>query len=62
MKIEWEPVEQEHDGNLYRAKVPGGWLYKQVDPQAIVLNGQVDVDWYSFTSSLAFVPSVRHEV
>jgi len=42
LRLEWEQVEDDQVGTMYRAKVEGGWLYKH------------DRSWYS--TSICFVP------
>lgn len=62
MSITWEKVEQDQAGYLYRTKVPGGWLVKDVqdvlttDEQAGLRMHQ-DYEW---RSSLCFVPDPNH--
>lgn len=55
MTIEWELIEQDHDGWLYRAEVPGGWIYKQVD-QVPTTSKDGGTDYYGFSSAMCFVP------
>ena len=60
MNIKWEPVEDDSNqaGHLYRAKVPGGWLYKQVDDFPIVRpDGNIDFG-IAWTSSITFAPDM----
>ena len=62
ISVVWEKVEQEQSGYLYRAKVPGDWLVKEVQD---VLTSNEDAglkmhDGYEWRSSLCFVPDVDH--
>lgn len=47
--LKWEQLEQDHAGYIYRARVPGGWLVKEV------LTDCRD-SGYEWRSSLVFIP------
>ncbi len=56
IKVEWELIEQDHAGYLYRAKVPGGYLWRHCDVVPIMLeHGQIDWNtaWHN---SITFQP------
>lgn len=69
IKLEWEPIDQEHAGTMFRARVPGGWLVKEVQDKALAypeefkenVNGWRYETGYEWRSSVTFVPDAEHE-
>lgn len=59
--IFWEEIKQEQAGYLYRAKVPNGWLVKEVQDVGNDYTGKGVESGYFWTSSLVFVPDVEHK-
>ena len=59
MKVEWEEIEHNQSGNIYRAEVPGGWLWKHVDEVPIYNPTIGELQWgLSWTYSITFQPKV----
>lgn len=64
--IEWEEIEQLTTegtplaGNIYRAKVPNGWLVKEVQEVLIRNTRTGNPSNYSTSSSITFVPDFEH--
>lgn len=62
----WETVKQQTSagrdlaGYVYRAKVPNGWLVKEVQDCGYLDEHRRYIDGYSWTSSIAFVPDPEH--
>ena len=56
MKVEWEEVEQTHSGCLYRAEVPGGWLWRWCDDvEHYFEDGRTDTG-HTWNNSITFQP------
>ena len=58
--LEWEEIKQNHAGTLYRAKVPNGWLIKEVQDVLTNVDGVNNTSGYQWTSSITFVPDFEH--
>jgi len=70
--MNWESIEHNHAGYLFRAKIIGGWLVKEVMDATVqvpnieahggnyltVWHNQENLNW---TSSICFVPDPNHE-
>lgn len=54
--MEWEYLEY----NLYRAKIPGGWLVKQVSDVIHLNEHHGMVGGYDIRASICFVPDEGH--
>ena len=67
MMLIWESVKQQTSdgrnlsGYMYRAKVPNGWLVKEVQDCGFLDAFQRYVDGYTWTSSITFVPDPEHK-
>lgn len=60
-KVVWEEVQQDNAGMLMRAKVPGGWLVREIqDVTTVIEPGRME-QGYAWTTSLCFVPDVNHD-
>ena len=61
MKLKWEEIEQKRDGNMCRAKVPGGYIYRLdvEQPHPNPPDGISVWDHSIFQSSICFVPDPR---
>lgn len=63
IKLDWEEVEDNHAGYMYRSMVPGGWLVKITEDVCSPSN--VDhIGWqqdYEWRSSLTFIPDPTYE-
>lgn len=60
----WNVIEQNTGGTLYRAKVPNGWLVKEVNNVYINMqdgSNPLTNDGYEWTSSITFVPDPDDE-
>lgn len=54
--LEWEEIKQNHAGTLFRVKVVGGWLVKEVqDCSTLLFDGRLE-QGLQWTSSITFVP------
>lgn len=64
--IEWEEINQQTTegtplaGYMYRAKVPNGWLVKEVQEVLIRNTRSGNPTNYSISSSITFVPDFEH--
>jgi len=64
--LNWEVIPQDTAGTLYRAKVPNGWLVKEVQDVHLNLNNDntgistLNNHSYEWTSSITFVPDAEH--
>jgi hypothetical protein len=64
--IEWEDVKQQTTdgtnigGYMYRAKVPNGWLIKEVHDTGYYDSTGRLIDGYHWTSTITFVPDFEH--
>lgn len=60
----WTQIPQDTAGTLYRVKVPGGWLIKEVQDVHLNLKDNMNVlsnNGYEWTTSITFVPDLKHE-
>ncbi len=61
-KIEWELLEQDQSGYMYRSKVPGGWMVKCVEDVLVDLNEDRKMcNGYEWRSALCFVPDPSYQ-
>lgn len=58
--IEWEEIPNNMSGYMFRAKVPNGWLVKEVQDVLINQHGITNASGYQWTSSITFVPDFEH--
>lgn len=63
IKMEWEELDNGgHSGSIFRAKVPGGWLYKNVDPVMTVMPSGLLDSGYEWRTTICFVPNLEEEI
>ncbi len=58
--IYWEELDQNIGGTLFRTKVPGGWLVKEVQEVCTQLPGDRSDSGLEWRSTLAYVPDPTH--
>lgn len=59
MAVKWEELDQlDGYGELHRAKVPGGWIVRQLVDYK-VKNQEEDIN--DFSISITFYPDPKHE-
>lgn len=61
LAIEWEEIQQPNSGYLYRAKVFGGWLVRDVQDVSQFYADRGIEAGYSWTTSICFIPDPLHQ-
>lgn len=56
--LNWESIEHNHRGYIYRAKVPGGWIVRLYEDNQISDGGLPYIN--AITHSITFIPDPKH--